>query len=254
MRPSKYLSVFVLPFVVATAVAVRAQTPAPQTPTVDEVVAMNLKARGGVDLLRATESMKMSGTVSSPAGQAKLTVWMKRPNRKRTETEFGGQKAVEAFDGTTWWRALGEMPPQTLPQGPQLEEARRQSALDPLLLDYQERGRKVELVGREKVDGADAFHLRIIEKGHVTHYYVNATTGLDQKMVNRVVSPEGLGSAQMELRFSEYRDTQGRMVPFTIQQVVDGKAVAQTKLESVEFNIPIDDAMFRMPARAPRVP
>jgi hypothetical protein len=42
------------------------------------------------------------------------------------------------------------------------------------------------------------------------------------------------------------------MVPFTIQQVVDGKPVAQTKLESVEFNIPIDDAMFKMPGKAPR--
>jgi hypothetical protein len=249
-RSSKYVSIAI----VLCAAVLDAQAPATPTPTVDDIVAMNLKARGGVDLLRATESMKMTGTVSSPAGQARLTLWMKRPNRKRTETEFGGQKSVEAYDGTTAWRAMGDMPPQTLPPSPQLDEAKNRSELDPILLDYKERGRSVELLGREKAEGGDVFHLRITEKGRVTHYYVDATTGLDRKMVNRIVSPEGLGAAQVELRFSDYRETQGRMVPFALQQVVDGKPLAQTKLDAVEFNIPIDDGLFRMPARTPRLP
>ena len=257
-----------LSIVLAGAADSRAQTPPPQTappqtaplqavpaahsPTVDEIVDMNLKARGGVDLLRATESMKMSGAVTSPAGSAKMTMWLKRPNRKRTETEFGGQKSIEGFDGTTAWVAMGSFPPQVRPPSPQLEEAKGRSEIDPLLLDYKEKGRNVALVGREKVDGAEVFHLRITDKGQVTHYYIDAATGLERKSANRISSPDGQSSAQMELKFSDFRDVQGRIFPFTIQQVVDGKPVAQTKVESVEFNIPIDDAMFKMPGKAPR--
>jgi hypothetical protein len=226
--------------------------PAARPSTVDDIVAMNLKARGGVDLLRATESLKMSGVVTSPVGSAKMTVWMKRPNRKRTETELGGQKSVEAFDGTTAWLALGSLPPQVRPPSPQLEEAKGRSEIDSPLLDYRERGRSVALVGREKVDGAEVFHLRIAEKSQVTHYYIDAATGLEKKMANRVSTADGQYAAQMELKFSDFRDVQGRMVPFTVQQVVDGKPVAQTKLESVEFNIPIDDTMFKMPGKTPR--
>ncbi len=245
-----------------------AQTAAPQkpagTPTVDEIVAKNLEARGGVDLLRATESMKMTGTVSSPMGEAKMTTWMKRPNRKRSEAVFvakkpgveagppAGHKTVEAFDGTTAWVSIGGMPPQLIPPSPRLEEAKGRSEIDPPLLDYRERGRSVALVGREKADGAEVYHLRITDRGQVTHYYVDAATGLEKKITNRV--SDGQLVADVELRFSDFRDVQGRMVPFTIQQIVDGKPVAQTKLESVEFNIPIEDALFRMPGKAPRLP
>jgi outer membrane lipoprotein-sorting protein len=228
-----------------------AQPAALTNPTVDDVVALNLKARGGVELLRATESMKMSGTITSPTGPAKMTIWVKRPNRKRTETEFGGQKSVMAFDGTTAWGAMGSMPPQVIPPSPQLEEAKGRSEMDPALLDYREKGRRVELAGREKVDGSDVFHLRITDKGQVTHYYVDAVTGLERKQTNQI--SDGQNVARMELRFSDFRDVQGRMVPFTVQQVVDGKPVAQTyKVESVEFNIPIDDALFKMPGKAPK--
>jgi hypothetical protein len=246
MRPvSRLLPVALLVLVPALLAAEQAPNP-----TVDEIVAMNLKARGGVELLRATKSMKMTGTVTSPAGKAKMTNWVMRPNRKRTETDFGGQKAIEAFDGTTAWVSIGGLPPQVIPPSPQLDQAKKQSDIDPPLLDYKERGRKVALVGREKVDGADVYHLRISDGGQVTHYYVDAATGLEKKISNRI--SDGQMSAQVELRFSDFRDVQGRMVPFTIQQVVDGKAVAETRLESVEFNIPIADALFEMPGKAPR--
>lgn len=221
-------------------------------PTVDDIVAINLKARGGVDLLRATESMKMSGTMTTPRGVAKLTVWIKRPNRKRSEMEVGGDRFVEGFDGTTSWVVKGNMPAQVLPPTPQLEEAKTRSEIDPVLLDYKERGRAVTLVGREKSDGGEVIHLRIVEKGRVTHYYLDAATGLDKKVTNRMTSPDGMFAAQQELRFSDYRDVQGRMVPFTVQQLVDGKPVGQTKVDTVEFNIPIEDALFRMPGAAPR--
>jgi len=225
-----------------------------QPTAVDDVVAMNLKARGGVDLLRATESMKMSGTITTPRGVAKLTVWIKRPNRKRSEMEVGGERFVEGFDGTTSWVVKGNMPSQVLPPTPQLEEAKTRSEIDPVLLDYKERGRAVTLVGREKSDGAEVIHLRIVEKGRVTHYYIDAKTGLDKKVTNRMTSPDGMYVAQQELRFLDYRDVQGRMVPFTVQQVVDGKPVGQTKVDTVEFNVPIDDALFKMPGTVPRQP
>ena len=77
------------------------EAPPQGSATVDDVVALNLKARGGVELLRATDSMKMTGTVTSPVGQAKMTNWVMRPNRKRTETNFGGQKNI-----TQVWSAL----------------------------------------------------------------------------------------------------------------------------------------------------
>ena len=39
------------------------------------------------------------------------------------------------------------------------------------------------------------------------------------------------------------------MVPFTVTQFVNGKPVAEMNFEKIEFNVPIDDAVFKMPAK-----
>ena len=52
---------------------------------------------------------------------------------------------------------------------------------------------------------------------------------------------------KMETRFTDYRTIEGRTMPFVMTNIVDGKQVAQVRLERVEFNIPLDDALFKLP-------
>jgi outer membrane lipoprotein-sorting protein len=39
------------------------------------------------------------------------------------------------------------------------------------------------------------------------------------------------------------------MVPFTTRQLQNGNVVATVTLDSVEFNVPVDDSVFKMPAK-----
>ena len=41
-----------------------------QTPSVDDLVAKNLAAKGGADALRALTSVKMTGRIKGPAGSS----------------------------------------------------------------------------------------------------------------------------------------------------------------------------------------
>lgn len=223
--------------------------------TVDEVVAKNLLAKGGVDLLKATTSVKITGVMKQPNGEMKMIVWAKRPNLKRVEAEmvgkekFAGQKMVQAFDGTTAWVMFGGMPPQSMPPGPQLEAAKQQAEFDSVFLDYKEQGRKIELVGKGKLEGGEVYHVTVASKdGQTKHYYIDAETGLERKAVSTVRGPDG-SLAQIEERFSDYRSVDGRMMPFSIEQIANGKPIAQTRVESVEFNVAIDEKLFQMPPR-----
>jgi hypothetical protein len=36
--------------------------------------------------------------------------------------------------------------------------------------------------------------------------------------------------------------------PFSIKNVIDGKLISQVTVSKVEFNVPIDDGLFQMPA------
>jgi hypothetical protein len=51
----------------------------------------------------------------------------------------------------------------------------------------------------------------------------------------------------MEIRFADYRTVDGRTVPFTTTQVMNGNEAGRIKFEKIEFNVPLDDEMFRMP-------
>ena len=46
---------------------------------------------------------------------------------------------------------------------------------------------------------------------------------------------------------SDYRDVEGLKIPFSIKQTVNGTPATELTIEKAEFNIPLDDALFKMP-------
>jgi outer membrane lipoprotein-sorting protein len=213
--------------------------------TVDEIIAKNIQAKGGIEKLKSTNSVRMTGTATIQGTQVPVTTVSKRPNMMRNEIEMAGQKMVQGFDGTSMWMAMPGMPAQEVPPGPQTEILKRNSTFDPVFLDYKEKGHKIEFKGKELDGGKDVYHLVVaMKEGPVAHYYIDASTGLETKTVIEIDDPALKG--QLETRMADYRDVEGRMVPFSMTQVVNGQTVAEMKFEKVEFNVPLDDALFKM--------
>lgn len=217
--------------------------------TVEEIVAKNLEARGGVEKLRSVQTVKTDGTMSANmAGRSldvPVTTWVKRPNKVRRETKFPDRTLTVGFDGTTVWGLDSTVGKPQQMTGPQAEGTREQAGLDPLFLDYQEKGHRIELVGTEKVDGQAVHHLRVTKKnGQIAHHYLDATTGLE----TRIVETFEQGGLKVEVRtdLSNYRTVDGMQVPFTIKQYNKGQLAAEFNVEKVEFNVPMEDELFSM--------
>lgn len=218
-----------------------------QAQTLDEIIASNLKSKGGLDKLKATTTVKMTGRMTVQGTELPVTTWAKRPNLVRREATMAGQTMVNAFDGTTLWRAVATGPAEPLP-GPQAAYAQQESEFGSVFVDYKERGHTIELVGREKIEGKDAHHLRVTRKGGPPQdYYLDAETGLEMRILMSL--NQGGTPAAVVTDLSDYRNVDGRMVPFSVQQTVNGKRAASTTLEKVEFNVPVDDSFFRMPSK-----
>ena len=214
--------------------------------TVDEIVAKHIQAKGGAEKLKSVSSVRMTGKLTSQGRDVPMTVMTKRPNLLRQEITTPGGLAVNAFDGETAWSlAPGAAVPREI-TGPQADAARSNTEFDGPLLDYKAKGHTLELVGKEKVGPEEAYHLKLTRKsGDVEHYYLDADTGLELK---RTVEVEAGGMKQtLESELSDYKAVEGLMVPHTITQLVGGTTVMQMTMEKVEFNTPIDDALFRMP-------
>lgn len=228
-------------------VAVMAAPAAAQT--VDEIVARSLEARGGLEKLTAVQSIRMSGRVSGGDRKAKIVIEVKRPAFIRIETLVDGARAVQAFDGKTAWG----IPPAGTGRAERLpaEAARALSEefdIDGPLVDSRAKGHRVELVGRARVGGREAWELRVTRKtGSVERHFLDAASGLpvrvETKAVVRGVPVEG------ETEIGDYREEGGLQWPFSIRSGPRGRPEKQSlAVERIEINPELDDARFRMPA------
>lgn len=217
--------------------------------TVDDIIAKNLKSKGGLEKLQATNSLRMSGTINSQGNEMPLEVWSKRPNLFRREVAVQGQKIVQASDGKTVWM-INPMTGVSTPQEVPADQANMMQAdadFDGVFVDYKKRGTAIELVGAEKLAGKDVYHLKVTPKGsEVQDYFLDAASGLEVK-VTRAVEQGGM-KMNVETELSNYQDVNGLMVPFATRQSLNGTPIAQVTIQKVEFNVPIEDALFKMPA------
>jgi outer membrane lipoprotein-sorting protein len=223
--------------------AVLVATAAAQT-TVDDVVAKNLAAKGGIEKLRAITTVKMTGSLKSPSGVTAITTWAKRPTFMRRDNVNDGQTFVTAFDGKTLWQInpLISPRPREIPAPPEAED------FDSLLLDYKEKGRTVELVATEPVQGINMHRLRVTEKGgQIRDIYINAETMLESKAVVQV--EQGGRKAIVTTEFSNYKTIDGISVPMHVRQMLNGKPLTEVTYDRVEFNVPIPDSMFSKPVQ-----
>jgi outer membrane lipoprotein-sorting protein len=213
--------------------------------TADELVARNVQAKGGMEKLRAVQTVKQTGRVNIQGMEAKQTVYAKRPNLLRQELDMNGQLVVMAFDGRTPWMInpmLGAAGPIAMSGSP-AEMIRDQSSFDGPLIDYRERGYTLEVAGVETVGGRKAHHLKLTDRNkQVQHVYLDAETGLEAKLV----SQNEIGQT-FEQEMSDYRDVEGIKIPFSIRTLANGIQQGQIVVDKVEFNVKIDDAIFRMP-------
>lgn len=219
--------------------------------TADEVVARNVAARGGAEAWRAVQSMKTSGRMDVGRGMlVPFRLELKRPRRMRLEFEFGGATAVQTYDGTTGWKLmpfLGRSEAIPLSEE-ELRSAAGQVELDGPLIDYKAKGNKVELLGRESVEGREAFKLKLtLKSGAVRQIYVDAESGLETKLeaTHKVRGAE----KRLDTYFRDYRTVEGLAIPHVVESRVEGAAGShKLAIESVQFNAPVADKRFAKPA------
>lgn len=259
---------------------------APAKLSAAEIVSRNVAARGGLQAWRAVQAMSWTGKLDAGGGsyerslraaqgrrmrpskvaladskdggtqgeikQAQLPflMEMKRPGKSRVEIEFAGKTAVQVYDGTNGWKVRpflnrNEVEPFTADEA----KAEAQKAeLDGPLVDYTAKGTNVELDGVEKVEGRDAYKLKLTTKtGYVQHVWIDTQSFLDVKVEGTPRRMDGKMRTVWTYQ-RDFRSVQGVMLPFTLETVVDGfHDTHKMVIEKVAVNPKLDDALFVKP-------
>ena len=224
---------------------------AQSTPTVDELIAKNIKAHGGMEKLKSLNSMRVHGKMVMAQGfEAPFVMMQKRPKMTRMEFTFQGMTGMQVYDGKNAWMVMpfmGKKDPEAMPaeQAQQLDE---QADIDGPLVDYKEKGNKVELAGKEQVEGADAYKLKVtLKNGQTRTIYLDAETGLEVKIeAKRTMRGSEVDG---ESFLSDYKEVNGLMMAFTMENGAKGQSMRQKMvIDSVETNVNLPDSLFAMPA------
>jgi hypothetical protein len=218
--------------------------------TADEIVAKHLAARGGAGKIAAIESLRMTAKARAQGGREAIVVReAKRPGRIRLEFTAQGVTGVYACDGERGWRVSpfdGKLEPEPMPPE-STRSAIEWSDIGGPLVDWRAKGHRVELAGRESLEGGDAWKLKVtLRDGGVRYLYLDARSFLHVRTeARRNVAGRPV---EMETTFGDYRETAGVLFPHAVEVGVrDRPARLRILVQKVEVNPVLDDARFRMP-------
>ena len=220
-------------------------------PSVDEIVASHLAARGGEEKLKALRSIRETGTVTASDGRVAHAVReVQRPGLFRLEFSYQGTKSVFAHDAEGGWQVaplVGEFEPRRVPPEQDAAGGVDQLDIEGPLVDWRAKGHRVELAGREKLAGGEAFRLKVtLAGGVVRHDYVDVAT----RQVVRTDATRIVQGRPAELRnaFSDFRAVGGIVFPHRIESSSpDRPRTITIVVESIELDPAIDPARFRFP-------
>lgn len=215
---------------------------------VDELIAKHIEARGGQARLKAIQTVRIERTVAATFNDIDVVIYKKRPNLYRSEQkpEGGNSTTVRGFADAAWETVNGKT---TVREGAgPVEQREVDGDFDGFLVDYRNKGHAIVLDGRQRVGATDAWKLKVTMKsGAVRYVYLDADTLLERRHETSIEVAPGRRVATT-ITFGDWKEIAGVKFPFAIDE--ERNAPGQTFViytKKIEVNLPLEDAIFRMP-------
>jgi len=218
--------------------------------TADEIIAKYVKTVGGMDKIQAVTTLRRTGKFTGGGGfEAAVLQENKRPTKVREEFALQGMTGVNAYDGKTGWKIepwQGKKDPEALSEE-EMKQIVEDADFDEPLVNYQQKGNKVEFVGTDQVEGTDAFKLKVtLASGDVRYYYMDS----DYYVPIKIEMKRMIRGAEQEFETSlgDYKEVAGWYLPYSMESNVKGSDNKQKiTFEKIEANVAIDDQRFAKP-------
>lgn len=227
--------------------------------TADELVARNLAARGGASQLAAIHTIVSRGELRFP-GDFKLAYKETRARigekqddcAIRVDASLQGLTVVQAYDGSSAWR-INPFEGRRDAERMGADEAREladQGSIDGALLAARAKGSQVDYLGREDIDGTDAYKLRVTQSdGTVFTYWLDPDALLEIKILERRTIRGAEKETETDL--GDYERVGGVYFPFSITTGPKDTPPSEKEvitIASADANVSVTPDTFAMPA------
>jgi len=217
---------------------------------VDDIIAKNIEAIGGIKKIKSVNTMQMFGKSHVQSLEFPFTMTQMRPNKMRIETTIQGQTMIQALDSETGWY-INPMSGSTEPQEMSelvVKQFKLQADMDGFLVDYQDKSYTVKLIGEEDVEGTPTYQLTVTDTADLhVDIYLDVEYFLDIKWT---IKGEREGNTfEMDLYFSDYKEVDGMLMAHAMETKSGGQVVSQITFDSISVNPEIDSTIFKMPEK-----
>ena len=230
----KHFKLFCLAILAFTTMSVTAQT-------ADEVINKHIEAQGGKEKLASLKTVKMNGNMSVQGTDVAITMTKSHLTGMRVDMEIMGTSNYQLGNTKKGWvfmPVMGMAEPTEMDED-QLKSFNSQMDIQGALLNYKEKGSTVELDGSEKVDGNDAYKLKVTNKnGKVSTYFID-------KVTSRLLKTSGKANVQgqemeVETSYADYKqNADGFWFAYSITNMQ-----GTITFDKIESNIPVDEKIY----------
>ncbi len=215
----------------------------------EDIVNKHFEALGGKDKFKELKTLKMNGKFTMMGMDIPFNIALVNGKCYKFNMTFQGMDMVQCVTGDSGWFISpfeGKKDPEKMPAD-MIKESKSRMDLGGPLFNYKEKGNKVELVGKEDMEGTEIYKIRVTEKeGDVTYYYIDATSYLLLKETSKHKFKDK--EVEGEELYSNYKKVDGMMFPFSMESRAVGESEGQVMTyETIEVNPKIDETIFKMP-------
>jgi predicted aspartyl protease len=236
--------------------------------TLEELLSKIFLAYGGRDAL-----MQMNGPLAAYGrhvtitGDGEKSAFAYRMSRKSgkfridlsalpgagQDGQQAASSAVTAYDGVAVWRSIdGQV--HELPEAQARAVLEQEERLPSLLCRFRQPGYTFSLAGRTTYRQMPVFAVEVAHEGSpAVTFFIDQRNYLAVGSSCQGTDPESGAACALAADYSEYRPAGGTLVPFKQVRYVDDKPVSETRLDSIAFNVPIEEASFHRPGQAAAV-
>lgn len=233
--------------------------------TVEEIVDTYIENIGGQDAWSKVNTIKATGIGRQGGMDYPFVATYIKDGRTLINVDLQGQQfTVEAFDGETEW-AMNFQTQKAEASDSESSLNYKNNSKDNIaasFFNYKDKGYKVELLGKEDFEGSECFKVKLTktplivdgkEEENIETYYFDNESFVPIAMESIITSGPAKGGTSIAV-FSDYQEVDGLYMPYSVINKFNGQTGMEMIVKTVEFNVEVDDSIFKMPKEeAPKI-
>ena len=210
--------------------------------TADEVIDKYVTALGGKEKILSLKSVKKVGSLNVQGMDVSVTVTRVQGVGSRNDISVPGMgegfQVVNPIKGWDFMPFMGQASPEEVSVD-KLKSSFSLLDIQGSLVNYKEKGSQVEMSGKEKVENAECYKLKLTDKqGVISTLFIDSKSNYLVKSI--ITAKSSNGDINTELSFGDFKKTEeGYIFPFS--EVMERGTIIFT---SIETNKPVDEKIF----------